>query len=154
MELIGYEEKPIKIRHTLFNLERPQHTTKISRSMDSGLTQMQQLATLVSTLLRLEAIRAQAYERWQPYFNEGNLDFLGLVTYLKVFHSDDKTISRLKNFFFLRKAAVEKLKNDDDETAKIQWLRCKQFGLELMDELHSKITNLQFTAEEFQKNPL
>lgn len=129
---------------------RAEKTTKIARTVDSGSTQLQQLGSLIMTLLRLEAIRANAYERWQPYFNEGRLDFMGLLGYLNVFHEDQSVIRKLEQYFRSRQAVLGKLKNDKDNPKLLERLiESKNQGLELMEELRSKIYGLQLTADEF-----
>jgi hypothetical protein len=153
MELIGIKENPIKIKRTIFNMEpRIEMTTKIARNMDSGTTQLQQLATLARTLLRLEAIRIGAYERWQPFFNEGHQDFFGLLAYLDIFHSDHNVIGRLNAYFKNRQAALTQLKkNRSNENALRKLYNSKAIGLELMEELREKIYDLQFPKNhEFQ----
>jgi hypothetical protein len=156
MELISINQNQIKINRTIFNMDpRIEKTTKISRNVDSGQTQLQQMGTLILTLLRLEAIRSGAYERWQPYFNEGHLDFPGLLAYLNVFHNDQNIIQKLEKYFSLRQNVLMKLKKDRSNPKLVQRLQdTKNQGLELMEELRSKIYSLQFTAEQFQTQPV
>jgi len=153
MELIGIKEEQIKIKRTIFNMDpRIEKTTKISRNVDSGTTQLQQMETLLHTLVRLEAIRAEAYERWQPFFNEAKLNFLGLVAYLNVFHDDSRIISRLEQYFQFRQKILAGLKKNRSSQTLLEKLQTsKNRGLELMEELREKIYSLQLTAEEFQK---
>jgi hypothetical protein len=144
MELIGLKQSPIKIKRTIFGMSpRIEKTFKVARNLDSGLTQMQKLETLMRTWLRLETIRANAYERWQPYLNEPDADFLGLLGYLSVFRSNENTLTKLRNFFQKRLLAVRQ-----QNPLVLQDLTYK--GKELEEDLLSKIYSLQIPASEFR----
>ena len=144
MELINFNQNQIKIRKTLFNLEpADDKNVKVARNMDSSFTQIQQVEALIKTLLRLEAIKIGAYERWQPYFNEG-LSFEGLLAFLKVFHTDRKFIQRLETNGRTYKKIISQFKNSKRnlklyEKLKVIRFNCKQ----LIEELREKISVLQ-----------
>jgi len=157
MELVGVREEKIKIKKTIFNMEpRLEKSLKVARNLDSGQTQLHQLGSLLHTLLRLEAIHAGAYERWQPYFNEGRLDFLGLVAYLEVFHADSKIISQLTSYFKSRQTILSKLRQrKDDQTLQQKLQDCKSKGMELMEDLRQKIYALQLPmANHFESHQI
>jgi hypothetical protein len=145
------KDNQIKIKRTIFNMDAPIHkTTKVARVVDSGTTQLQQLETLIQTLLRLEAIRATAYDRWQPFFNESKMNFLGLVAYLDIFHNDESMIRKLQKYFRTREKTLDELRADRNNEKLVSKLQgCKNFGAEIMEELREKIYSLQLTADEF-----
>ncbi|MBX4205113.1 MAG: hypothetical protein KW788_02920 [Candidatus Doudnabacteria bacterium] len=156
METIGIKEDQIKIKRTIFSMDpRVEKTTKVSRNIDSGTTQLQQMETLLHTLLRLEAIRANAYDRWQPFFNEAKMNFQGLVAYLDVFHNDQSTIRKLQKYFQSRQKTLDQLRRDrNNEKLVSKYQQCKNYGNELMEELREKIYSLQLTAEDFRSNSI
>src|SRR4051812_29850609 len=133
MDLVRLIDGKIKIKRTIFNMEpRIEKTTKVARNVDSGTTQLQQIETLLHTLLRLEAIRAGAYERWQPFFNEARMNFMGLVAYLDVFHNDEATIQKLHKYFRSREKTLDELRADHNNGKLVSKLQqCKNFGTEI-----------------------
>jgi hypothetical protein len=139
MELI-FNQNQIRIRKSIFRPTPEVKTSvKIGRNMDSSLTQLQQVETLIKTLLRLEAIKIGAYERWQPFFNEG-LNFEGLIAFLRVFHNDLGFIKKLETNFKNRKTP-SKSKNGKTQSGKPEaW---KAESQELIFQLRAKIRELQ-----------
>jgi|GEM_PF-3748874 hypothetical protein len=81
---------------------------KSVRNIESGVPKVKILENLIRTLIRTELIKIGAYDRWNPYINHYQSDFLGLVAILDLFTSDAKLIARLRRFHRMRKKLARK----------------------------------------------
>src|SRR5437868_6505188 len=81
---------------------------KLVRNVESVSPKIKILENLIKTLIRTELIKLQAYDRWNPYLNHYQSDFLGLVAILDLFHEDADLIGRLKRFDRMNKKLIRK----------------------------------------------
>ena len=93
----------VKVQKVDFVFSTHESEFKVVRAVESGVLKVKILENLVKTLIRTELIKLGAYDRWNPYLNDYQSNFLGLVAILDLFHHDSSLISKLKGFYRLRK---------------------------------------------------